>query len=148
MIRGIALPMKRFNTATHWSKLVILPTSRIRHHSYSCSNSRTDRIFLSTSVKEEFSVRLALTDVHLQHEQLPFAYAFRATLDPDQLISLPSEVLCRYPVLGATVDFARSVQSSHSATLVIVGILFSFIVLLYSDYFLELRKVLFPDLNI
>jgi hypothetical protein len=47
-----------------------------------------------------------LTDVFLRHEQLPFAYAFRANLDKDQLVISFQEVLERYPILGATVDFS------------------------------------------
>ena len=49
---------------------------------------------------------LTLADVYLRDEQLPFAYAFRDTLDSDRLISSLKEVLRRYPILGATADFS------------------------------------------
>ncbi|KAL3808797.1 hypothetical protein ACHAXA_011181 [Cyclostephanos tholiformis] len=64
---------------------------------------RAGRIFLSTSVVSGFRVPLTLADVHLRHEHLPFLYVFRSNLDPDRLISSLSEVLRRYPILGATV---------------------------------------------
>jgi hypothetical protein len=66
-----------------------------------------DRIFLPTSVKEPFSVPLTLADVYLRDEQLPFAYAFRETLNADKLVSSLSEVVRRYPIIGATADFSH-----------------------------------------
>mmetsp|Transcript_21971 Transcript_21971/g.53159 ORF Transcript_21971/g.53159 Transcript_21971/m.53159 type:complete len:564 (+) Transcript_21971:127-1818(+) len=74
-----------------------------RYFSTAC---RSNRLFLSTAVAERFSVPLTLADVHLRDEQLPFAYAFRHELDSDKLISSLKEVLRRYPILGATVDFS------------------------------------------
>ncbi|KAL3793682.1 hypothetical protein HJC23_010254 [Cyclotella cryptica] len=67
---------------------------------------KPSRIFLSTHVTEKFSVPLTLADVYLRDEQLPFAYAFRDTLDCESLISSWKEVLRRYPILGATADFS------------------------------------------
>lgn len=119
-MRGIAscvVRAKRCRAPRTCLRLSVLPRNRAidapsqhgaaahqcRHLS---SKSRTNRIFVSTTVAEPFSVPLTLTDVHLRHEQLPFAYAFRATLDSDKLVSSLREVLRRYPILGGTVDFS------------------------------------------
>lgn len=78
-------------------------SSQLGYRYFSTHDSRT---FLSTSVTENFSIPLTLTDVHLRHEHLPFAYAFAATLDSSRLISSLQDVLRSYPILGATVDFS------------------------------------------
>ena len=62
------------------------------------------RLFLSTNVVTSFRVPLTIADIHLRHEQLPFLYVFRSTLDQTKLISSLLEVIQRYPILGATVD--------------------------------------------
>lgn len=80
--------------------------SRLLHRSRYFSAVSTSRIFLSTAVTKRFGVPLTLADVFLRDEQLPFAYAFRETLDSAQLISSLKEVLRRYPILGATADFS------------------------------------------
>ncbi|KAL3930695.1 MAG: hypothetical protein SGARI_004408, partial [Bacillariaceae sp.] len=76
-------------------------------HSLSPETATISRTFLSTQVKEPFSVPLTLTDVFLRHEQLPFAYAFRATLDKKKLVTSFQEILKRYPILGASVCIAN-----------------------------------------
>ena len=74
--------------------------------------SRPCRLFLSTSVTKSFSVPLTLADVYLRDEQLPFAYAFKETLDSNKLITSLKEVLRRYPILGATADFTAGTVPS------------------------------------
>jgi hypothetical protein len=65
------------------------------------------RLTVPTGTGAEFrevSIPLTLTDVHLRHEQLPFAYFFHQTLDQKLLISSLKRVLERYPVVGATLN--------------------------------------------
>jgi hypothetical protein len=80
-------------------------THQLVHFQCRYLSTRPDRLFLSTSVTKSFSVPLTLADAHLRDEQLPFAYAFKETLDRNKLISSLKEVLQRYPILGSTPDF-------------------------------------------
>lgn len=58
-----------------------------------------------------FHVPLTVSDVHLRHEQLPFAYYFAETLDPKQLRSSLRRVLHRFPVVSGTVPGDNVFQS-------------------------------------
>ncbi|KAL7479676.1 hypothetical protein ACHAW6_005413 [Cyclotella cf. meneghiniana] len=86
------------------TNLIDGPANQFRY--LSSDFHKPTRIFLSTHVTEKISVPLTLADVYLRDEQLPFAYAFRDTLNSQNLISSLKEVLRRYPILGATADFS------------------------------------------
>ena len=76
------------------------------HHSTVTKGRMRHQQFISTSVTEPFAVPLTLSDVQLKGEQLPFAYAFKETLDYQRLIDSFGEILRRYPILGSRTDFA------------------------------------------
>ncbi|CAB9509909.1 expressed unknown protein [Seminavis robusta] len=51
-----------------------------------------------------FQVPLTVSDVHLRHEQLPFAYFFRETLDAQALQSSLGRVLVHFPVISGSIQ--------------------------------------------
>lgn len=109
-IRHFELIAKRCQpspSSRHESLNIRLAANHCPCRHLSTERPNNSRIFLSTSVKKSFSVPLTLADVHLRDEQLPFAYAFRETLDADRLVTSLQEVLQRYPILGATTDFSE-----------------------------------------
>ena len=60
----------------------------------------------STNVKEAFKVPISISDIHLRKEQLPFAYFFDVSLDPQELQDSFSRVLRYFPTAGGKlVDF-------------------------------------------
>jgi Transferase family len=59
-----------------------------------------------------FQVPLTVSDVHLRHEQLPFAYFFRETLDAELLKGSLRRVLQHFPVVGGKVP-SQTFQAVH-----------------------------------
>ena len=65
---------------------------------------------VSTSVTDSFAVPLSIVDAHLRQEQLPFAYFFKEALSKKKLLSSLKKVLERFPVLGGSVDFSKTMS--------------------------------------
>ncbi|KAI2491182.1 hypothetical protein MHU86_23377 [Fragilaria crotonensis] len=67
---------------------------------------------VSTGVEHNFGVPLTIADVHLRHEQLPFAYFFPIPLCEDQLLASLSATLPQFAVLGGAIldDRCLSIQ--------------------------------------
>lgn len=62
------------------------------------------RKLVPTSVKEEFVVPISVADIHLRHEQLPFAYFFNDEICFEQLQHSFANVLQSFPTTGGTLD--------------------------------------------
>jgi len=65
----------------------------------------TERLSVSTGWREAEGVAprhipLAMNDVYVLHEQLPYAYFFRETLSAERLASSLAQVLAAFPALG------------------------------------------------
>lgn len=93
----------------------ILPTRGRRsfsflHHLYedAAVNTRAS-LLIPTLSDSRYSIPLTVSDVHLRHEQLPFAYFFRETLDEATLESSLRSVLRHFPILGGRLACSRLV---------------------------------------
>ena len=65
----------------------------------------------------EWTVPLTLADYHLRHEQLPFCFLFRETLDATELERSLQRVLQHFPILAGHLSANQlSIQSRVSAT--------------------------------
>jgi hypothetical protein len=81
------------------------------HHRYddtAAVNTRAS-LLIPTMSDTRYSIPLTVSDVHLRHEQLPFAYFFRETLDEATLESSLRSVLRHFPVLGGRLACSRLV---------------------------------------
>jgi hypothetical protein len=71
-------------------------------------NTRTS-LLIPTLSNSRYSIPLTVSDIHLRHEQLPFAYFFRETLDEATLESSLRSVLRHFPILGGSLACSRLV---------------------------------------
>jgi hypothetical protein len=81
------------------------------HHRYddtAAVNTRAS-LLIPTMSDSRYSIPLTVSDVHLRHEQLPFAYFFRETLDEATLESSLRSVLRHFPILGGRLACSRLV---------------------------------------
>lgn len=63
----------------------------------------TRQSYVSTQTKKDFSVPLTISDVHLRHEQLPFAYFFNKVFSIEELEASLYETLQHFSPAGGTV---------------------------------------------
>jgi Transferase family len=80
-------------------------------------STRSRHQISATFIKEEtssgcFHIPLTVSDVHLRHEQLPFAYFFRETLDAQLLKCSLRRVLRHFPVVSGKV-LSQTFQAVH-----------------------------------
>jgi hypothetical protein len=92
-----------------------LPTVRRRsfsllphRHDNAAINTRTS-LLIPTLCDSRHSIPLTVSDIHLRHEQLPFSYFFRETLDEATLLSSFRSVLRHFPILGGRLACSRLV---------------------------------------
>jgi len=62
------------------------------------------------------NIPLTVVDVHLRHEQLPFAYFFDETLDADLLTTSLAKVLRAFPQTGGRLDNHVAIQCTKHDT--------------------------------
>jgi hypothetical protein len=84
----------------------------LRHHYDDADDTAADvdtrmNRLIPTLSDSRYSIPLTVSDVHLRHEQLPFAYFFRETLDEAKLESSLRNVLQHFPILGGRLACNR-----------------------------------------
>lgn len=94
----------------------IIQTSRIdrfcrskhKRKSHTLANLQptiTRQCYVSTQTKTDFGIPLSISDVHLRHEQLPFAYFFDKVFSRDELEASLYETLKHFSPAGGVFNY-------------------------------------------
>ena len=76
----------------------------------------TNRCLVSTQIKKECLVPLSIADIHLRHEQLPFAYFFSEVLSNEELKASFTEVVQHFSTSGGEVVNHQNIRCSPDDT--------------------------------
>jgi hypothetical protein len=76
----------------------------------------TSRCLISTQIEKEFAVPLSITDVHLRHEQLPFAYFFDEVMSNAELEASFTETLKHFSTTGGRLANYQNIRCSPGDT--------------------------------
>lgn len=76
----------------------------------------TRQCYVSTQTKTNFNIPLSISDVHLRHEQLPFAYFFDKVFSTEELEASLYETLEHFPPTGGTVSNYQTIKCTTDDT--------------------------------
>jgi hypothetical protein len=76
----------------------------------------TRQCYVSTQTKKDFSIPLSISDVHLRHEQLPFAYFFDKVFSIEELEASLYETLQHFSPAGGTVSNYQTIRCTTDDT--------------------------------
>ena len=85
-------------------------------HSQHLQPTITKRSLISTQIKKEFIVPLSITDIHLRHEQLPFAYFFNEVMSNAELEASFTETLQHFSTTGGRIVNYQNIRCSPGDT--------------------------------
>lgn len=95
----------------------------VRHQSTKPStNNQKEEIKLfksyniSTNISKEFVVPITVADVHLRHEQLPFAYFYEKDFDMQRLKQSFAKLLTNFPTAGGTLQNYQHILCTKNDT--------------------------------